>query len=209
MKEYFSNLFSFACSNYCKEFYQNKNYKIMKVNNHFKVAATAIILLCVLFSVPVYSQKAPKLSDPEVASVAVTANQIDVDFAEIAKERSKNADILQFAETMSNDHKAVIAQAVALVTKLKVTPKDNAVSQKLQADAKKTMKMLRSKSGNAFNKAYIDNEVAYHKAVIADVENLLIPESDNAELKALLQNVVPTLKTHLEHAIMVQTKINK
>jgi putative membrane protein len=90
-----------------------------------------------------------------------------------------------------------------------VTPKDNAVSQKLQADAKKTMKMLRSKSGNAFNKAYIDNEVVYHKAVIADVENLLIPESDNAELKALLQNVVPTLKTHLEHAIMVQTKISK
>lgn len=181
----------------------------MKVNNHAKVGVMGVLLLSILFSAPAYSQKTPQLSDAEVASVAVTANQIDIDFAEVAKTRSKNADILKFAETMISDHKAVIAQAVALVTKLNVTPKDNAVSQKLLADAKKTMKILRSKSGDAFNKAYIDNEVTYHKAVIAAVEDLLIPESDNAELKGLLQNVVPALKTHLEHAIMVQTKITK
>jgi putative membrane protein len=105
---------------------------------------------------------------------------------------------------MTNDHKAVIGQASALVKKLGVTPKDNAVSQKLLADAEKTKKELRSKSGKAFSKAYIDNEVAYHKAVISAVEGLLIPESENAELKSLLQNVVPALKTHLEHAEMVQ-----
>jgi putative membrane protein len=101
----------------------------------------------------------------------------------------------------------VIAQAAALVKKLGVTPKDNAVSQKLLADAEKTKKALLSKSGQAFNKAYIDNEVAYHKAVIAAVEGLLIPATDNKELKDLLENVVPALKTHLEHAIMVQNKL--
>lgn len=105
---------------------------------------------------------------------------------------------------MSTDHKAIIAQAVALVTKLKVTPKDNAVSKKLMADAEKTKKMLLSKSGKAFDKAYIDNEVSYHKAVISTVETVLIPAAKNAELKALLEKVVPTLKTHLGHAEMVQ-----
>lgn len=64
--------------------------------------------------------------------------------------------------------------------------------------------MLSSKSGNAINKAYIDNEVAYHKAVISTVENVLIPQAQNAELKALLVKVVPTLKAHLEHAQMLQ-----
>ncbi|MEO8406650.1 MAG: DUF4142 domain-containing protein [Chitinophagaceae bacterium] len=181
----------------------------MKVNTKFKAAITGIVLCFGLFSTPVFSQESTKLSDAEVASVAVTANQIDIDYAEIAKQRSKNEDILKFAQTMISDHKAVIAQAVALVTKLKVTPKDNAVSQKLLADAKKTKKMLLSKSGDAFNKAYIDNEVTYHKAVIAAVENLLIPETENKEVKDLLQNVVPALKTHLEHAIMVQAKISK
>ena len=181
----------------------------MKIIKPFMTIAAAAMLSALIFSAPVFAQESPKLSDPEVASVAVVANQIDISYGEIAKERSKNADILKFAETMISDHKAVIAQAAALVKKLGVTPKDNAVSQKLLADAEKTKTMLRSKSGKAFDKAYIDNEVAYHKAVIAAVEGLLIPETDNGELKSLLQNVVPALKTHLEHAIMVQNKISK
>jgi len=181
----------------------------MKIIKPFMTIAAAAMLSALIFSAPVFAQESPKLSDPEVASVAVVANQIDISYGEIAKERSKNADILKFAETMISDHKAVIAQAAALVKKLGVTPKDNAESQKLLADAEKTKKTLRSKSGKGFDKAYIDNEVAYHKAVIAAVEGLLIPETDNGELKSLLQNVVPALKTHLEHAIMVQNKISK
>ena len=113
---------------------------------------------------------------------------------------------MQFARTMAADHQAVIDQAVALVTKLNITPKDNAVSKRLQSDAEKTKKKLNSLSGKSFNKAYIDNEVAYHKAVIGAIEGLLIPEAENAELKALLQNVVPAFKAHLEHAKMVQAK---
>jgi putative membrane protein len=151
-----------------------------------------------------YSQKSVNLTDAEIASSAVVANQNDIDFAKIAKQKSKNAEILKFAETMAKDHQAVIDQAVALVTKLKVTPKDNAVSRKLKADASKTKTMLQSKSAKTFDKAYIDNEVGYHKAVIAAVETVLIPQADNAELKGLLQNVVPALRAHLEHAEMVQ-----
>ena len=168
-----------------------------------KWVSGAIVYSAILAG-PAFAQQTPKLTDPEIASVAVAANQIDINYAKIAKAKSKNADILKFAETMANDHQAVIDQAVALVTKLKVTPKDNAVSKKLLSDAEKTKKMLRSKSGKAFNKAYINNEVAYHKAVIAAVEDLLIPQSQNAELKELLQKVVPTFKAHLEHAEMVQ-----
>lgn len=172
-------------------------------------SAIATIVICsLMLSTSVFAQKNPNLSDAEVASVAVVANQIDIDFAEIAKKRSKNADVLKFSETMKNDHTAVIGQAAALVKKLGVTPKDNAVSQKLLADAKKTKAKLNSASRNSFEKAYIDNEVAYHKSVIAAVEGLLIPETENAELKELLQNVVPALKTHLEHAVMLQTKIS-
>jgi len=72
------------------------------------------------------------------------------------------------------------------------------------ADAEQTGKALRAKSGKAFDKAYIDNEVAYHKAVIAAVSGLLIPQSQNAELKGLLEKVLPALNTHLAHAEMVQ-----
>ena len=146
----------------------------------------------------------PKLDDAEIASVAVTANQIDVDYAEIALKKSKDAKVREFATAMKNDHSGVIKAAVALVTKLKVTPKDNAVSQSLNKQAVATKKMLNGKSGKAFNKAYVDNEVAYHKAVIDAVEKVLIPQAQNGELKKLLGSVMPVLKTHLAHAEMIQ-----
>lgn len=157
-----------------------------------------------LFSLPASAQHSQKLTDPEIASVAVTANQIDIDYAQIAQKKSKNAEVLKFAATMARDHQSVIDQAVALVTKLKVTPQDNATSKSLNAGAVKTKKMLNSKSGKAFDRAYINNEVAYHKAVIAAVETVLIPDAQNSELKGLLEKVLPILKMHLAHAEMVQ-----
>jgi putative membrane protein len=179
----------------------------MKTTRIPAVIGVSLALLISLFSIKSFGQKPPKLSDPEIASVAVVANQNDIDFAAIAKQKSKNAEVINFANTMANDHQSVINQAVALVTKLKVTPKDNALSKSLTADAAKTKNMLLSKSAASFDKAYIDNEVAYHKAVISTVETVLIPEASNAELKALLQNVLPTLKAHLEHAEMVQKTV--
>ena len=164
----------------------------------------SMTVMCMSAVTIMYGQENPKLSDAEVASVAVVANQIDIAYADIAKEKSKNAEVLKFAETMTNDHKSVLEQAGALVKKLSVTPKSNDVSKKLLADAEKTKMDLMAKSGKDFDKAYIDNEVVYHKAVIAAVEGLLIPETDNGELKSLLENIVPALKTHLAHAEMVQ-----
>src|SRR5690349_16948060 len=135
----------------------------MKIIKSIKAVASVALLLAVL-SVPVVAQETPKLTDAEIASVAVTANQIDIEYAQIAQKKSKNADVLKFAETMAKDHQSVIDQAVALATKLGVTPKDNATTKSFLAGAVKTKAMLNSKNGNAFNKAYIDNEVAYHKA---------------------------------------------
>lgn len=181
----------------------------MKTKMKRKTSWSWITMFLMLISLGLKAQDAPKLSDAEVASVAVVANQIDIGYAEIARKKSRNKDIKQFAETMINDHNAVIEQAAALAKKLGVTPKDNAVSQSLLEGAEKTKKMLNEKRGKAFDKAYIDNEVAYHEAVIGAVEKLLIPETDNAELKDLLKAVLPALKTHLGHAKMVQQKVSK
>ncbi len=180
----------------------------MKIKFFANWAAHTIIGAAIL-SMPAFAQQSPQLSDAEIASVAVTANQIDINNANIAKQKTRNEEVLKFAQTMATDHKAVIDQAVALVTKLGVTPKDNAISKKLLADAAQTEKALHSKNGDAFNKAYIDNEVTYHQAVINVVENVLIPQAQNKQLKELLQSVAPVLHSHLEHAQMIQKQIVK
>lgn len=178
------------------------------MKNFKKVTLMAGAFLCsVTLLSPAFGQEVPSLSNSEIASVAVVANQNDIDFAEIAKLKSHNPKVLEFAGTMITDHKAIIDLAVALVTKLHVSPKDNAVSKGLLSDAEKTKEMLNSKSAKKFDKAYVDNEVAYHKAVIAAVKDVLIPQSQNVELKALLQKAVPILEAHLAHAEMTQKKI--
>ncbi|MEO8852438.1 MAG: DUF4142 domain-containing protein [Ginsengibacter sp.] len=181
----------------------------MKIKKIITASAICFAVSAGLFPTAANAQKNQKLTDPEIASVAVTANQIDIDYAKIAIKKSKNQQVIDFAKTMEKDHGAVIDEAVALVKKLGVTPKDNATSKSLNAQAAKTRKMLNSKSGKAFDKAYVDNEVAYHTAVIGDVENVLIPDATNKELHDLLVSAVPLFKAHLEHAKMVQKSLEK
>jgi len=150
---------------------------------------------------------APDLSDPEVAHVAVTANSIDIDAAKFAQTRTKNAAVKQFAATMITDHTAVNAQAAALATKLGVTPADNAVSQSLVSGAKQAHAALEPLHGVAFDRAYMDREVAYHQAVLDAIDKLLIPTTENAELRELLVNVRPAVATHLEHAKQLKAKL--
>ncbi len=147
----------------------------------------------------------PDLSDPEVANVAVTANNIDIDLAKLAESRSGNKDVKRFATTMIADHGAVNAKASALAAKLGVTPKDNAVSQSLQKGATEARAAIEPLKGKAFDKAYIDREVGYHQAVLDAVDNLLIPTTENAELKKLLVDVRPAFAAHLALAKKIQS----
>jgi putative membrane protein len=105
-----------------------------------------------------------------------------------------------FANDMARDHKAVNDKALALVKKLKVTPEDNDTSKAIakgQADKRAELAKLK---GAAFDKAYIDNEVAYHKTVNGALQNTLIPSASNAELKSLLETGLKIFQGHLEHA---------
>ena len=104
-------------------------------------------------------------------------------------------------------HTAVNKSAVDLVTKLKVSPQENDTSRGLKADGEKSMTGLRSLNGKAFDKAYVDREVAYHQQVIDALDTVLIPNAQNAELKALLVKVRPAFVEHLNHAKHLQASL--
>lgn len=144
------------------------------------------------------------LSDAEVAHVAVTANAIDVDLAKLALERGRSEQVKAFARTMVEDHTGVNEQAAALAKKLGVTPASNDVSASLQQGADAAREKLSGLSGKAFDRAYIAREVEYHQAVLDAIDNLLIPTTENAELKALLRTVRPAIAAHLDRARGIQ-----
>ena len=176
------------------------------MRQRFTATAAAALLGFCLPSVTA-AQKAPDLTDAEVANVVLTADDIDIDLARFAETRSKNAEVLKFAATMITDHSAVNAQATALAKKLNVTPAANAVSQSLLAGAKTARATLEPLQGAAFDQAYIEREVAFHQAVLDALDTLLIPTTSNAELKQLLVSVRPAIAAHLAHAQMLEKSL--
>jgi putative membrane protein len=166
-----------------------------------------IFLATPLLAGPALAQGGP--SDPQIAGIVVTANQIDIDAGKLAKERSKNKEVQAFANQMITDHSAVNKQAVALANKLKVKPEDSDTSKSLKEGAQKNMANLKKLNGAAFDKAYIDHEVAYHQAVLDAIDKTLIPSAKNEELKGLITKVRPAFVAHLDHAKMIQGKLGK
>jgi putative membrane protein len=163
--------------------------------------ATAVLALSTA------AASAQSINDAQIASIVVTANQVDVDAGKLAASKSSNAEVKKFAELMVTDHTGVNKQAVALVTRLKVTPEDNDTSKSLKAGGDKNLETLKGLTGKAFDKAYVDHEVAYHQAVLDAVDTTLIPNASNADLKALLVKVRPAFVAHLEHAKHVQASL--
>jgi putative membrane protein len=158
------------------------------------VALAAVLLL------PGASVASEGVNDAQIASIVVTANQVDIDAGKLATARSTSDEVKTFAQLMVTDHTGVNKAATDLAAKLNVTPQDNPTSQSLKADGDKNLAHLKTLEGVAFDKAYIDREVAYHQQVIDALDKTLIPGATNEELKALLVKVRPAFVAHLEHA---------
>jgi putative membrane protein len=146
----------------------------------------------------------PGPTDAQIAHIVVTANQVDIDAGGLAAERASSPDVKKFGQQMVTDHTGVNKTAVELATKLKVTPEANPTSQSLKAGGDKNVAHLKTLQGAAFDRAYMDHEIAYHQQVIDAMDKTLIPGAGNAELKALLVKVRPAFVAHLEHARQVR-----
>ena len=166
----------------------------------------AIVFLVGLHPVTANAQSdAP--SDPQIVGIVSAADQIDINYAKLALSKTKNREVRDFAQQMITDHSSVQKSVNDLAAKLGVTPADSGTSNSLNAQAQQMTQKLEGLKGKAFEKAYIDNEVAYHQAVINATKTVLIPSAQNAELKSALEGATPLFEGHLQHAERVQSAI--
>ncbi len=164
------------------------------------VRLTIAVAALGLMSSAALAQGAAKLTDPQIAHIAYTAGVIDINAAKQADSKASSKEIKAFAKDMARDHEAVNKLALDLVKKLNVTPEDNDTSKALSKQATDKLAELSKLKGADYDKAYIANEVAYHKAVNGALETQLIPSANNAELKGLLQTGLKIFQGHQQHA---------
>lgn len=163
----------------------------------YKTIGAAIIFL---FGTAFGALAQDKPTDPQIAHIAYTAGALDIDAAKLALSKTTTKEVKDFAQSMLDDHQAVNEKALALVKKLNVSPEDNATSQALTKAADEKRAELAKLEGAEFEKAYITNEVAFHKQVNEALETLLIPSAQNAELKSLLETGLKIFQGHEQHA---------
>jgi putative membrane protein len=176
--------------------------------NIMKLIALATMAAALALLNPVHAADAPP-NDAQIAQIVLTADTVDVDYGKLAVKTTKSAEVKAFAETMIRDHTAVNDKAAALAKKLSLTPEASDTSKSLKSDGDKMLAKLEGMSGAEFDKAYVDNEVAYHESVIGALNTVLLPNAKNADLKALLETGKPIFESHLEHAKQLQKSLNK
>lgn len=169
---------------------------------------TGISMAAALLATPVVAQDLAEMNDLEYAHIAYTADNIDIRYAYLALALSTNPDIHAFANTMISDHTAVNEAALGLLDKLGASAQDNAFSQTLNANAEEIIDGFVQLRGAEFDAAYAANELAYHQAVNDLVENTMIPNIDNEEVRALFQQGLEIFKVHEGHAEMMVKALN-
>jgi putative membrane protein len=177
----------------------------MNILSH-KLIATTVAATFALCGAAAHAQSAP--DDAQIAGIVVAANSVDIDAGKLAQKKTKNKEVKDFARQMVTDHTGVNQQAVALVTKLKVTPQESELSKSLKQGGSDNLAKLKGLKGKAFDKAYVAHEVVYHQAVIDALDKTLIPNARNAELKDTLVKVRPAFVAHLEHARHLEAALN-
>jgi len=166
-----------------------------------KSSFALVAAVALLGATPAIAADAP--TDPQIAHIAYTAGIIDIEAAKQTLDRTHNKTVRAFAQEIVRDHSAVNDKALALVKKLHVTPQDNPTSQSLTKAATAERSKLAKLSGAAFDREYVNNEVAYHKTVNGALESTLIPNAKNGELKSLLQTGLTLFREHQAHAEQV------
>lgn len=159
----------------------------------------------IVAAVPAAAADAP--TDPQIAHIAYTAGNIDIAAGKQALAKSHNAQVRSFAQQMVRDHTAVNDKALALVKKLHVTPAANPTSAALTKAADAELSKLSKLKGAAYDREYVNNEVAFHKTVNDALASTLIPSAHNAELKSLLQTGLKLFKEHQAHAEQLAAKL--
>lgn len=159
---------------------------------------TRLAMLAAAIAAPTFAQAqaAPKLDDAAIVGIFDAANGWDIATGSLASKNSTRADVKEFGDMLATVHKAVQQQGRDLAKKLGVTPTPVAKDFALLVAHDAAMKKLTPLKGPAFDKAFLEHEVAYHAAVIDAVTNAFLPAIKNAELKKFVQDLAPAFVAH-------------
>ena len=161
-------------------------------------AAGALAAAPLAFAQPAAAQ-GTKLDDPTIVAIFDAANTWDMETGAMAQKKGTTKEVRDYGEMIARDHKAVRQLGRDLATKLGVTPTPPK-NFGLAKDHAAAVSQLQAADGKAFDRAFLQHEVAFHKAVIDAINASLLPSLQNEEVKDLVKKVAPAFQAHMAAA---------
>ena len=147
------------------------------------------------------------MTDEEIFKVIDLTNTAEVDQAKVAQTKAKNAKVKNFAAMMITQHTKAKDKGNKLSTKLGVKPSESSTSTMLKSDTDSMLSQLKSEPAADFDRAYMDRQVEAHQKVLSMLDEKLIPNAKDPELKTLLQDMRTTVESHLKDAQTIQASL--
>jgi putative membrane protein len=142
-------------------------------------------------------------TDENIFALLDEANMADSAAGAVAATKGTASAVRDFGKRMMRDHHTLRAQGEALAKKLKITPAPPSDDPVMQAGQKHMDVLNSTAKGKDFDKAYIDGEVDIHKAVL-EIATKAAGQTQNAQLKNLIQKAAPAIQAHLDLAESIQ-----
>jgi putative membrane protein len=171
------------------------------------VAAALVALLAEATAISSFAQApsvAPaadkSLSDAEIAGVVLSAAATDISQEELALRNTSSPRIRALAREMVADNLLLDQTTLNLLARLGVQPAPSGESDCLIEKATATTGELASLRGTRFDRAYLTDEVAQDRDLLAQMDGRLMSEAESREVRALLAEIRPVLESHLQRA---------
>ncbi|EPX56626.1 hypothetical protein D187_007968 [Cystobacter fuscus DSM 2262] len=147
----------------------------------------------------------PALSDEEIAQVVLTVNMGEIQQGELARQQATSPEVRRFAEQMVQEHTAVNQELQTRLQALRITPRENPLSQQLMAESNQILAILRSSADTGtFDLVYMDVQVSLHAKTLFLMDSVLQPQLRNAELRDFALAARSTVQRHLDTAVPLQ-----
>lgn len=147
------------------------------------------------------------LSDGDIAAITDATNNGEIEQAKLALKKTKNAKVKKLAQMMLDDHQKAVNDQNSVVQKASITPSSNTLSRQMIDDGSTALSTLQNDTGKEFDSAYVDLQVNEHRQVLQTLDQKLIPNAQNADLKSALQTQRAKVAEHLKHAEDLQKQM--
>jgi putative membrane protein len=146
------------------------------------------------------------LTDANIVALLDEANKADSSAGALALPKATSPAVKQFAKLMMSEHHTLRVEGQQVAKKAQITPAAPANDPLAPLAQQETSILQSTPKGPQFDRAYIEQEIAAHRAV-NDLLDQAKSAAQNDQLKAAIEKAQPVVQKHLKMAESIQKKL--